>query len=624
MSQASPGDSVWRAPAAFAALVVGSTFAVDVGVRHPDETPKQWLVVAVVCVLLVLWSARGLRRRHAVHVSILEALMAGVLLLAVVGRPELLRGTPILPVGVALLGITFLCRQWGADGVGGTSGGRLGTTADLVHVVWINGVAQAMLGFRQAWDAGTFRFAGDLAKTPMTGTLGAPNAFGAVVALGAAAAVSAARSARSSTSRNLLLGAAGVCAGAVLANGSRGAMLGLLVGVGGAVLLPWAVRRARARGWSAARWAGVLAGTAVTAGGLGVALALLNPASSGGRLLAWRISVPMVLQHPLRGVGAGGYGAVFAHYQAAYFSHPDHLRWAYKATWLRSPQSQVLLPFVETGIPGGILALLLWGGALVWLVRATARASSERADTDVALLMLLAVILVHGTVDSILLVLPVAVVAHAVAGLVPAPAVSWRPGRGGWVGLFAATLGLAALGAGRIARDYPAQGAWLQGALRGGAQGIPYLERAAAALPLEGRLQQELGQALLAADSAHRAIGSLDRAVALGAPPEAGLELAEAYLADGRPDAAQGAANAYLAAYPDRLRPRLILAKADLALGASAEARRQLTRCIRKETHIRSEAVDRIAREAEALWRSHFSDAPPAAAAPKEPTGEKR
>jgi tetratricopeptide (TPR) repeat protein len=140
---------------------------------------------------------------------------------------------------------------------------------------------------------------------------------------------------------------------------------------------------------------------------------------------------------------------------------------------------------------------------------------------------------------------------------------------------------------------------------------VDLLRTASSRLPGHAQLQAELGAAVAALGPTGEGIAILEEALDLGAPPATLLTLGDAYLAAGNPLGAEASARAYLAVFPDRLRPRLLMARSFLAQGDREAARAELVRCIRRQTVARSPAVDAVANEAQALWKLHFNEPPP-------------
>ena len=89
------------------------------------------------------------------------------------------------------------------------------------------------------------------------------------------------------------------------------------------------------------------------------------------------------------------------------------------------------------------------------------------------------------------------------------------------------------------------------------------------------------------------------------------LALTQAQIGLGWLEPAKDNARRLAAGYPDRLAPRLLLARIHHARGEEAQARVALASSIRRDTWYRSDAVEALAEEAERLWRAWYDDAPP-------------
>ena len=630
--------ATWRtagfgSAAFFGVLVTMSAFAVDPAVRDGFDTPKLYALLAASALLLLGYAALQLGRgTRVLRVSILELLLAAALAWGVVVNPRWVGGEGSLWfwVSLALVLVTFLTRQLvgsrDLDEPDATSRSPVRTRAlgDFFTALWINGSALAVLGLRQAWDAGTFRYASGVEKTPMLSTIGSANGYGAFLAAGIIAAAVTGLRARTRFARVMLTGATLLQLGALLGNGSRGALLGLLTA---ALLTSWfrllvgLPLRPRS---DAARSAGPRRSRRRTAqvalSGLAVLLVLglaalllyrLNPDSGRGRLIAWEISANMTADHPFTGVGTGRFGAEHARYQAEIWRQPDHARWTHQAMRRTQPHSEYVHVLAERGLPGAILFVLLWVSAIGALLRYLARSGGGTA-LDWGLLALLVALPTHASVDQALHWPPVALTAHLALGLVPARALLRRPrSRALALGLLVVAAGYAGTVSAKLFREYPGYRQWREGLIVKGEPAVAALGAARARLPGEARLDLSLGAALLAQGRADSAIVHLDRGLADLDDYEIRLALAEAHLDRGELGMAAAHAGAAAASFPDRLLPQLVLARIHHAAGDTVRARAALARCTRRETHYRTAAVDRVAAEAARLWRSWYDDEPP-------------
>jgi tetratricopeptide (TPR) repeat protein len=598
----------------FGVLVSAAAFLVDPAVHEQFATPKNYMVLGASAAAILGYAAwRALRRAPRAHVTWIEVLLAAAVLWGFVSNPQWFAADEAIRpwLAVALLLLTFVTRQLFSSEGGAAPCSRMRSIAarDLFVILWINGVALALFGLRQAFDHDTFRYTTGVLKTPMIGLVGVANGYGAFLAAGIIGALVTLCYARSRFARVLLGGAVLLQLAALLGNGSRGALLGLFAA---ALVVGWSrLLSVRTRALTATvAAAGALTLMVVSA----YSLHLLDPASGRGRVHAWTISVAMAADHPLRGVGAGRYAASYASYQAELWREPEHARWANQAARRTQPHSELAHALAERGVPGITLHLLLWAvalGSMLHAVRATGRAS----PWQLGLLGLCTAIAAHSAVDATMLWVPTALTAHLALGLVPAPppggrAVAWG-GRGVTLPLtFFAMLYGAVIGV-KTAREYRGYELARQGMLAAPAAGLPALTEARARVPGMARLSLPLAKSLLAAGMPDDAIASLEAALVLRDDLDIRLALATAYLQAGDPERAEAHALVALASFPDRLMPQLIFAKTRQAVGDHEAARAALARCIRLETRFRTPEVDAVADEARVLWRKSYSDPPP-------------
>ncbi|RMG78622.1 MAG: hypothetical protein D6707_09595, partial [Bacteroidetes bacterium] len=91
---------------------------------------------------------------------------------------------------------------------------------------------------------------------------------------------------------------------------------------------------------------------------LSVLLYYIRPASANARLLIWRISLNMIKDHPVTGIGLGNFAVKYMNYQAKFFKNPAHInKWAGVAGNVNHAHNEFLQIFIETGMIGLFLFL---------------------------------------------------------------------------------------------------------------------------------------------------------------------------------------------------------------------------------------------------------------------------
>ena len=135
----------------------------------------------------------------------------------------------------------------------------------------------------------------------------------------------------------------------------------------------------------------------------------LNIKSSIGRLMEWQISWPMLLEHPIHGIGFNRFAVEYLDYQARFFENPAHKYLIYKAVDLKGAHSEYLQAFFEGGFLGGILFLTIWILAVLFLYK-TIKTYKKKIIFYDGLFIILLTVLTHGLVDSVLHVLPISLI----------------------------------------------------------------------------------------------------------------------------------------------------------------------------------------------------------------------
>ncbi len=320
----------------------------------------------------------------------------------------------------------------------------------------------------------------------------------------------------------------------------------------------------------------------------------------------------MLADQPLTGVGAGRFGLEYGRYQAEIWHHPEYARFDRQAAARRHPTSELFHQLAERGLPGGALYVVLWACALGFLLAAIRRGQGTTV-LDWGLLALLVTILVHSLLDSALHWVPTLVTIHLALGLIPAPVLLRADLRRGRVRLLAlvVALGWMAAVAVKTTNEYPGYRLWAKASDGGGEESLDLLKRAHRRLRSQPNLSHELGIGLLVAGQPEQAVTVLQQGLDELDDPDTRLALAEAQIEVGWLESAELNARTAAAGYPDRLRPRLLLARIHHAKGEDAQARTALASCTRRDTYFRSVQVDSVAAQATRLWRAWYDDEPP-------------
>lgn len=86
----------------------------------------------------------------------------------------------------------------------------------------------------------------------------------------------------------------------------------------------------------------------------------LDIESSHGRLMILKISEPMFWDNLWTGIGLNKFDQEYLHYQQLFFQNPDNIGYAYKVAESVTMNNQYLKYFIELGIFGGLIFMLLW------------------------------------------------------------------------------------------------------------------------------------------------------------------------------------------------------------------------------------------------------------------------
>ncbi len=263
--------------------------------EHPFSTPKLWWLAAATIGLLVVPAAR---RRMPTPLRWLVALWVASFVVS--GAVSVLPAFPDIALGILAPVFALALARVVTPGL---------------HILWaqvLGAGVVALVALLQwsgidplTWAGWYAPIEGASVRMRVYGTLGNPNFVGALMALTiplSAALLVEARGARRRGLAGLLLA---VLASALVATGSRGAVLGLAAG---------------AVTWAGLRWSPrALVGVAVVLVG-GTAAVALSPArplqtTLAGRVYLWQVVAPHATARPLVGQGPGAVALRFAGWQ---------------------------------------------------------------------------------------------------------------------------------------------------------------------------------------------------------------------------------------------------------------------------------------------------------------------
>lgn len=447
-------------------------------------------------------------------------------------------------------------------------------------------------------------------KTPVVGTIGAANGFGLLMSMGLLCSGWYLLPRHHQSVRygsGILLALFGLALGL---NGSRGALLSL-AGAAGIAAWMWVMYMPPTGRWTAVipilqRWRHVAAGVLlVLIALLGGWLYQLDTESSRGRLMVWELSLPMITEHPVTGIGQGRYGVEYLDYQARYFAQLEHSKQAWKAAHLKQAHNEYLQAFAESGIPGGLLFVGIWAWVGWRYVKAIkdGRNNEHMRVRQLLYLALLLLILLHSLLDTPLHVLPVSLIAYLLIGLAPVEhrecsiTAGWKQ-----VVIILPLTGLCQYGILRPMTQYQGYRLWQEGVERAEKHewpaAISSYRSALAYLPEKGELLFHLGSALVMNKKYSKGLYYLDEAEEHFSDRNLYLSKSHARLELGHVKRAEEQALKARAMFPDHLAPRLLLARIAHRRGHHEEARRHLEACINQGTSIHSNQTRQIAADA--------------------------
>ncbi|MGC9365381.1 MAG: O-antigen ligase family protein [Fidelibacterota bacterium] len=346
---------------------------------------------------------------------------------------------------------------------------------------------------------------------------------------------------------------------------------------------------------------------------LSIGIININPESSFGRLYIWRVSLGMVRDYPLLGVGYGNYGYQYLNYQAKFFSNPENLIYQDKAVGLKEAHSEIFHVLAETGVIG----LLLFVSIIIVCFRYALKVFQRNQHEKDRLLFLryiiasFIIICVHALVDNVLHVLPVALLFYFIIAII-----SHSSSRGkllidrtfkGYIVLPIMGILLLVLNGYFIMNKLNGYILWKKGqdAVHLGRcdNGIEDYKRALEYLPNNGELQFHLGAAYSYTGEAEQAIGLLTKSLKSFNDKNIYLTLGHAYRISGEYQKAEENFKKVTRMYPQMLLPHLWLAQMYHEMGKRDKSIQELQLIIDSKPKIVSDDVIAIKHDAERFLR---------------------
>jgi tetratricopeptide (TPR) repeat protein len=335
-------------------------------------------------------------------------------------------------------------------------------------------------------------------------------------------------------------------------------------------------------------------------------LFFIDRESSMGRILAWRISLPMFYKNPLFGVGYNNFAIEFLNYQALFFQEKSNLSLACKAANLKQAHCEYLQAFCETGFVGGLLFILI----IIIPIYQLYKDRHNDNGTFYILLILLGIAL-HSLIDTPLHVMTILVISYILFGFSPFSKFTLHIKSKilSFILLLLSIILFVFLGY-KTLMQYPAYHSWQRGydciENRNLDCAISNYEQALKSLPDKGELLFHLGAAQVLEGKYSGGIALLKKSLSNFNDRNIYLSLSYAYLRLHQLSEAENFAVKALSMFPDHLAPHLLLGEIYYYKGDFKKSKASLKKCIYRDTFIKSQDVEIIARDAAVLWKNFY------------------
>ncbi len=333
-----------------------------------------------------------------------------------------------------------------------------------------------------------------------------------------------------------------------------------------------------------------------------LSLVFVDIDSSTGRLFIWEISIQMLKENYITGVGIGNFGNEFLEYQGEFLTMNKDIP-SSKAAFIRSPHNEYLQAFVEGGVIGGGLFLAITIFHILNLVRGVKSKNKEHFLVSMALSTM---IIVHSFIDSILHFTPQMILFYFLIGLSEnTRTFSIKPKKYISIPFF---IILTIYSSSFLYHQVLGRYNWKKGIDHSGKAlfsiSVPYFEKSLKYIQY-GELYFHYGAALVHNGSPEKGIYFLEKASDTFLDKNLFLSISEAFIKIEEYEKAIDEADKVLFYYPDLLAPHLLKGRAYYHLEEFDKSKEELLKCIRQETAIKSKDTEQIAREALEIWQKY-------------------
>tara|TARA_R110002124_G_scaffold149259_4_gene315341 strand:- start:6213 stop:7976 length:1764 start_codon:yes stop_codon:yes gene_type:complete len=569
-----------RALTAFLVFLFGIVFLSTDLLYDPFHTPKNLVLIIAGCVIIPIIFILNFKFKSPLNDSFRLDFIGVLMLLRIIylvaSHPH-----PIKNIEITLLVLVSLFVIYKTGYVMRTNTIER-VVNRLCYTLFMSGLILSIIGFFQFFQS--LSVTDQAIKTTVIGTFGSPNAFGNWLGLSLLSGIFVAKNSQKKWVPLIGITIITVC---LILSKSRGAVLAVLA----SLVVIYLVKRKRTI------LPYVSIGIFILIAGL--LLSLIDINSTTGRLYIWQISLQMLKDNFLTGIGIGNFGNEFLDYQGRFLTeNPDFP--SSKAAFIRSPHNEFLQGFIEGGIIGGGIFIAI---TISHFVNLFSNLKNGKSEKDLILLGLSVILVVHALIDSIFHFTPQLVLFYFLVGLSNRKKI-FQIKLKTYITIPFLII-LMVFSSFVVYKNIMGRYYWKKGMRYSESAmfslSIPYFEKSLKYIEY-GELYFHYGAALVHNNNSRRGLYFLDKATETFLDKNIPLTESVAYNQAGKFKKAIEKADRVLFYYPDLLAPHLLKAESYYRLGEFDNSKIELLKCINEETGIKSPDTKQIAKEASALW----------------------